>query len=317
MGIDAELARFARHQHGLITLPQALAAGLSLSGIRTRRARGEWRLVRRSVYALAGVQPSRDQVALAVCLAAGEGCWSSHRTAAALWDLTVPPPDHIEVVTLPEKRLRLQGVAHHRSSWLPLADLTQRRLVPLTSVARTLVDCMPHLPGRRLAGTVDDALRRQLVTAAELAACAARLDRGGGRRLLPLRAVLADRRGSYHPGGSQRELDVAAILVAAGLHPPVPQYRVVVGGRERFIDHAYPDELVGLEFDGFAHHGLIRSTFDDDRQRGNDLTVAGWLMLHFTSNSTPAHIVGSTRQALALRRHPTERHEGFPDDRCG
>lgn len=98
------------------------------------------------------------------------------------------------MVTLSEKRMRLQGVANHRSSWLPLQDLVKHRLVPMTSVARTLVD-----------------------------------------------------------------------------------------------------------FDGFADHGLIRSTFDDDRQRGNVLTVAGWLMLHFTSNSPPAHIVGSTRQALALR----------------
>lgn len=184
---------------------------------------------------------------------------------------------------------------------MPLQDLVQHRLVPLTSVAPTLVDCVPHLPGRRLARAVDDALRRRLLTVAELTACAARLDHGGGRRLLPLRAVLVDRQGSYHPGGSERELDVATILVAGGLGPPVPQHRVVVGGRERFIDYAYPDELVGLEFDGFADHGLIRSTFDDDRQRGNDLTVAGWLMLHFTSNSPPAHIVGSTRQALALR----------------
>ena len=64
---------------------------------------------------------------------------------------------------------------------------------------------------------------------------------------VPLRAVLADRQGSYHPGGSQRELDVASILVAGGLRPPVPQYRVVVGGRERFIDYAYPEALVGLE----------------------------------------------------------------------
>lgn len=301
MGVDATLARFARHQLGLITLPQALAAGLSWSGIRTRRGRGEWLLVRRSVYAIAGVQPSPAQAALAVCLAAGEGCWASHRTAAALWDLAVPPPERIEVVTLSEKRIRLQGVVNHRSSWLPLQDLVQHRLVPMTSVARTLVDCVSHLPGRHLARAVDDALRRHLLTVAELTACAARLDHGGGRHLLPLRAVLADRQGSYHPGGSQRELDVASILVAGGLRPPVPQYRVVVGGRECFIDYAYPEALVGLEFDGFADHGLIRSTFDDDRQRGNVLTVAGWLMLHFTSNSPPAHIVGSTRQALDLR----------------
>jgi very-short-patch-repair endonuclease len=75
-----------------------------------------------------------------------------------------------------------------------------------------------------------------------------------------------------------------------------------MGERDRFLDFAYPDEMVGLEFDGFAEHGLIRTTFDDDRLRGNDLAVLGWLMLHFTSNSSPEHIVARTSEALALRR---------------
>lgn len=301
MPTGARLAEIARRQLGLVTRHQALAAGLSASGIRTRLSRGDWLAVRRSVYAVSAVAPSHEQAALAVCLAAGDGCWSSHRTAAALWGLSVPPPEALEVLTLPGKRLALEGVTQHRSSSLHLVDLACHRLVPVTSVPRTIVDCVPHLGGRRLARTVDDALRNRLVTVVQLAACLARLDRGGGRHLVPLRTVLAERTDGYHPGGSQGELDVVAVLVAGGLRAPSPQHRVVVGGRTRYLDYAYLEERVGIEYDGFAHHGLIRSTFDDDRLRGNDLAVAGWLMLHFTSNSSPAHIVERTRQALALR----------------
>lgn len=276
---------------------------MSPAGIQTRLRRGDWLRARRGVYAIAGVWPSPEQAALAVCLAVGEGCWVSHRSAAGLWGLGVSASTSIDVVTLPAQRVQLQGVTQHRSARLPLADLTRHRLVSVTTAARTLVDCVPDLAGRRLARALDDALRRKLFTLAELTQCAGRLDHGcGRRRIVPLRMVLADRLPGYDPGGSERELDVVDVLVRGGLQAPVQQYRVAMGGRDRFLDFAYPDEMVGLEFDGFAEHGLIRTTFDDDRLRGNDLAVLGWLMLHFTSNSSPEHIVARTSEALALRR---------------
>jgi very-short-patch-repair endonuclease len=73
-----------------------------------------------------------------------------------------------------------------------------------------------------------------------------------------------------------------------------------VSGRSRRLDFAYPEERIAIEFDGFAEHGLLRSTFDDDRVRGNALALAGWLVLHFTSRSSAAEIADRTREALAL-----------------
>ena len=90
------------------------------------------------------------------------------------------------------------------------------------------------------------------------------------------------------------------VLRRAGLPLPIAQHRVVVGGRSRRLDYAYPEHKIAIEFDGFAEHGLLRSTFDDDRVRGNALALDGWLVLHFTSRSTDAEIVGRTREALAL-----------------
>lgn len=304
MEVETSLARVARRQHGLITRLQACDAGLSPAGVQTRLTRGDWLRARRGVYAVAGVRPSPEQAALAVCLAVGDGCWVAHRSAAVMWGLRVPTTSiRIEVLTLPARRVQLEGVTQHRSGRLPLADLTHLRLAPITTAARTLVDCVPYLAGRRLAHAVDDALRRHVFTLADLSQCAGRLDHGHGRRrIVPLRSILADRLPGYDPGGSQRELDVVGVLVRGGLPVPVQQHPVAVGGRNRFLDYAYPDEKVGLEFDGFAEHGLIRTTFDDDRQRGNDLAVSGWLMLHFTSNSSAGHIVARTAKALALRQ---------------
>ncbi len=92
------------------------------------------------------------------------------------------------------------------------------------------------------------------------------------------------------------------VLRATGMPLPVQQFEVVVEGRRRILDYAYPEDRVALEFDGFNPHGTIRSIFDDGAIRRNDLEVAGWLVLHITSKTSAVHLVDRTRQALALRR---------------
>lgn len=305
MDVEPAVAEIARRQHGLITRAQAIDAGLTPSAIQVRVGKGVWLAARRGVYAVAAVSPSPEQAALAVCLSYGAGrCWLSHRSAGALWGLSVPAPCGIDVVTPSTVRIDQPGVRQHRSKELYVADLAWHGPVPVTTVARTLVDCIPFLLGRRLAWTVDDAVRQGLLDLSDLSACASRLDHRGRRLLRTLRPVLADRIDGRLPGGSRRELDVLDVLAAAGVPLPVQQFPVNVGGRVRVLDFAYPDEMIGLEWDGYAEHGRIRSTFDDDRLRGNDLAVAGWLMLHFTSNSPAGHVVARTAEALRLRgRH--------------
>lgn len=150
---------------------------------------------------------------------------------ADLWGLAIPLPDAIDAMTSAGKRLDLAGVRQHRSTALATADVVRHRLVPLTSVARTLVDCAPYLPGDRLVDAVDDADRRGLLDLSALAACVEPLDHGGRRLIVPLREVLVDRLAGRKAGGSRREIDVLKVLRAAGLPLPVQQYEVSVGGR--------------------------------------------------------------------------------------
>jgi hypothetical protein len=104
------------------------------------------------------------------------------------------------------------------------------------------------------------------------------------------------------PGGSDRELDVLDVLDRAALPRPVQQHPVVVAGEVRHLDFAYPEALVLIEWDGFAEHGLIRSTFDDDRERDAELQLQGWLTIHVTSNTRPADLARRVRRALDDRR---------------
>jgi very-short-patch-repair endonuclease len=293
MDPERELAQIAHRQHGLVTRGQALAAGMSARQVTGRLARGRWHLVRRGVYAGGWVPPSWHQAVMAVVLAVGPPCAVSHATAARLWGLPVPVGDGIHLRTPGNRRVALDGVVHHRAE---RDEVTVHRRMPVTTVARTLVDI------GATERVVDDALRRGLVRLDDLAACLDRLDRRGRRRTLGLRELLADRLPGDRPAANDWERWLAAVLRRAGLPAPVRQFPVEVGGRRRYLDLAYPEERIGLEFDGFAEHGLVRSTFDDDRRRDNALRLAGWLVLHFTSRSTPAAIVETVTAALQQRR---------------
>jgi hypothetical protein len=218
-----------------------------------------------------------------------------------LWALRVPPPEAIDVLTLPNRRLHLDGVMHHRNELIVTGDVTRIGPIPVTSVARTLLDCSPWLPGRMLGRAVDDARRKKLLRIDDLEAAHAAVDEGPrtGRHLVrPMPKVLADR---HDAGGSDRELEVLRVLRKAGLPLPVQQYPIVVAGRQRYLDYAYPAEKVFLEWDGFAEHGDLVEVFHDDRDRNGELVAMGWLPLHFTARTTDADLVSRVGRALALR----------------
>jgi predicted transcriptional regulator of viral defense system len=98
---DAQVARIAARQHGVISLTQLNAAGIGSNGI-TRRVRDR-RLhrIHRGVYAVGHMGLSHHGRWMAAVLACGPGAVLSHRAAGALWgmvaaprqaDVTVPGP---------------------------------------------------------------------------------------------------------------------------------------------------------------------------------------------------------------------------------
>ncbi len=91
--VDAIIAS----QHGLVTRPQALAAGLTRGQIAHRLVTGEWVRVRPQVFAHRAHRPSREQALLAVVLALGDGAAVSHRAAVALWGLRGFPTAALEL----------------------------------------------------------------------------------------------------------------------------------------------------------------------------------------------------------------------------
>ena len=74
---------------------------------------------------------------------------------------------------------------------------------------------------------------------------------------------------------------------------------MVLPSGTRRLDKCYVDEKLVLESDGFDPHSTRRA-FDDDRQRNNELLLAGYRVLHFTAESTDFEIARTVAAALGL-----------------
>lgn len=136
---DSVLGRIAAQQHSVFDRRQAVAAGLSPRMIQHRLESGRWVSVSRGVYRLAGVERTWHQRVLAACLAAGAGAVASHRSAAALWEIDGFGPGPVEISVSRSQRRTAHFTTHRpRNMWA--ADTTELDYVPVTTVARTIID---------------------------------------------------------------------------------------------------------------------------------------------------------------------------------
>jgi very-short-patch-repair endonuclease len=82
---------------------------------------------------------------------------------------------------------------------------------------------------------------------------------------------------------------------------PQRQYRVSIAGRRYRLDFAWPELRVGLECDGWEHHGR-RSAFAPDRARLAEFAAAKWRVLPVTWHAVtrePARVERWLRDALS------------------
>ena len=301
MSIDQVIARIAAPQYGLAALRQLEAVGVRRPHIERRLQRGQLERVRAGVFAVAGSPPSFEQTVLAAVLAAGPHAVASHTTAAVLWDLPLVEHEVLEITTSRQHWARMRGVRAHRTVAFLSCEHTVHRQIPVTTVARTLVDLSGSFSVAQLGRMTDRAMRKGKLRLDELRKCVAGLPPARGRHPSRIERVLSRRLAGYEPGDSGLEMRFARAIVGGGLPEPVPQHPVSAGKRRYRIDLAYPEYNIAIEIDGWEYH-RSRSAFDDDRSRANDLVVAGWQVLRFTSSMADAQAVAIVRAALSQKR---------------
>lgn len=273
---DARIARLAAAQHGVVALDQLRALGVGVGAVNTRVRAGRLHRLHRGVFAVGHSRLSREGRWLAAVLALGDGAVLSHASAGALWDLRPSSAAAIHVtVPTPGGRRSRRGIVVHRSGALHPRDVARRHGIPVTSVARTLLDLATTLADGPLTRAVERALVLRLFDLARLTEAIDRnpARRGAGR----LARVVASLRDEPALTRSELEGQMLDLCAASGLVSP--EINALLAGCE--VDFLWRNERLVVETDGHEHHGT-RSAFERDRARDARLTALGYRVVRVT-----------------------------------
>jgi very-short-patch-repair endonuclease len=280
-------------QGGLARRDTLLGLGVTPQTLRRRVLAGLLVPVNRQVVALPATQLDLAVLTRAAVMARPDSI-PTGLSAAALhgpspWD-EVPLVGDPWLVGRPDRSLRARFVTH-----IGIGTVKRSGLV-VADPASTVIDLLRFLSAPDAARVGRAALQRRVVTLDLLVAAHARL--AGLRGVGQLAVVIAELVEGTH---SEAEHELVFVVRQAGLIGWRANHPVRVGGRQYFLDLAFPESRLAIEVDGRAHHSDPRS-FRRDRQRQNDLVAAGWTVLRFTWDdlvADPAGVIGRIVEALA------------------
>ena len=233
----------------------------------------------------------------------------SHRSAAALWNLSpYPAPGDVCVTVRPGRSADRSGIETHHAA-LHRRDVRRRHGMPLTSPPRTILDQAARLPAElrtaaalgprwltELERLVAEAEYRGLATEVELRD---QLERNPNKPgVCALRAVLD------LPGGPRRTRSPGerAMLALLRAHD-VDGYETnaKVAGHE--VDFLWRDLGFAVEVDGYdAHSGRV--AFERDRLKAAVLNANGIAVMPVTGRQVradPHNVIARLVAALAAR----------------
>lgn len=252
---------------------QLRGLGLSDRGISEAAARGWLRPVFHGVFSVGHEHLTVYARMLAATLACGEGSVVSHGTAAWLYGLDQRRPEAIDVIAPVEAGRKIAGV---RRRFVPPPvgrEVWRRRGVPVTSPARTIVDCAGSDPGR-VSTLVEQAA---VLNSLDIAAIDLVLDgprRRGARKLL--RVLDPWRR--YRPGiklRSRMEAKLLRLLSEAALPIPETNVHLRVGKKVFEVDFLWRRQKLVVETDGGRFHDNPAAGIRDSG-RNRALAAAGY-----------------------------------------
>jgi hypothetical protein len=236
---------------------------------------------------------------LAAVLACGTGAFLSHRAGAAVWQ--VRPNAALVEVTVPRQRSGPPGVRVHRTRMLDPQDFTIHDGIPVTSVARTLLDLAAVVRPSDLEVAVDRAERLGLF---DLTALTDVLERANGRKgAKTLRRVLAAYRVSTQKSELERRFKR---LLATAPDIETPLFNALIDGETRTheVDAYWPAERLAVQVDGFEFHRTRRDR-ERDAASDADLELAGHRVARLTWDDVTVHAertMRRVRMALASAR---------------
>lgn len=293
--IDRAIAALAAQQLGHVARWQLLDLGLTPSDISYRVRIGRLHVVYPGVYAVGHPRRAPIGLAAAAVLACGKGAVLSDFSAAALWGFLKRWPRQPEV-SVTRKR-RPTGIRVHRRATLTRAEKTRQLGIPVTTPARTVLDCAPRLERPRLTRFVNDALLSLFLHEGELMDVIERRPKHpGAARLRPF----LKRKGAP----TRSELEDRFVAFCHRHELPQPEINVPMDGR--VVDAFFRPEGVIVELDSYEFHS-DRSTFELDRDKDAAAAAKGLMTLRLTDERMRED---PSREASRLRTILKDRRRG-------
>jgi hypothetical protein len=297
------VAAIAEREHGLVTTAQLSETGIGRSGVSWRVAHGRLHRIHTGVYAVGHRRLSQHGEWMAAVLAAGEGAALSHVSAASLWEIWRRRTRGADVVA-PRGR-SVPGVRLRTYRRLDPRDLTVREGIPVTTVARMLVDLTDVLTRYQLANVIHEAAFRRLFDGEATRAAMERAQ--GRRRLHVLECAIADHERGSAGTRSGLEDRFLALIASAGLPEPLVNTPVRAGGRRIEVDFYWPEWGLCVELDGDGH--ARPRTRGEDQARDRALRAAGLEVLRVSGSELdrPGTVLGAIQRARSAARMPSAR----------
>jgi very-short-patch-repair endonuclease len=289
--IDWLIAELADRQHGVVATWQLVAIGLTHDDIRYRARIGRLHRIHHGVYAVGHRKLTRQGHRMAAVLACGPDAVLSHRSAAAHWGIGSPSSKFD--VTAPRDRRTRKTIRAHTAK-LDSEDRTVHDGIPVTTVARTILDLAMQLSKDQLTYLIEEADRKHRLDLEALDRTIARRPRTAGTTRLT--KVLAAYRG---PADTRSRLERAFRKLIAKARLPEPQFNVVVAGLS--VDVYWPAWKLVVELDSERYHANPRA-FETDRIRDATLQKVDIRVLRVTGDRLDNAPNAVIADVLALRR---------------
>lgn len=261
-----------------------LAEGLTYSAISRRVKRGA--LVRRfpGVYSYGPGDLSPDALWMSAVLAGGDGAVLGRLSAAGLWRAS-RWPERMPHVLVCRRHAPIDGIELHFTRRLEPRDVVVCRAIPVTTVARTLVDLSDMLTPHQLAYVMHQAAyhKRFSIEATGRAA-----ERANGRHHLDVleKAMALHLAGS---AGTRSALEDEFLVVVRDL--PEPLVNTDCEGEE--VDFRWPGTRLVVEVDGPGHRRPAARR--NDARSDAKLRAAGYTVLRFSDveiNQRSSEVLG-------------------------
>ncbi len=293
----------------LVTTAQIKSGVKSSNQIRTLVRRGAIVRIGRGVYVqlatarALSATPKGGHVlrAAAAVVQAGRGAVVSHRSAAVFHgiDLIGRPGNLVTITARPNGGRKGTANVHLYTTPLPVNHVTDKLGVPVTTVARTVIDLARTLTFAEGVMAADSAIRRRLTSKSDLRAVLATCP---GRRGV----VQASRVVGFANGNAESALEPIARVAFHDCGLPAPALQVWIAGPKGDVigrvDFYWEQYKTIAEVDGAMKYE-DPSRAKAQLRRDKKLREAGYQVVHFDwkeITTNPEQVAASIRAAFAI-----------------